>query len=250
MRGEYYPTMTSGQIPTELPPHARRILTTLDNESALLGTTSACAENTSDHDLRSLNRGNYLRMRGEYHLMEYRKALLSELPPHARRIHRCYAGDRMILGTTSACAENTDSINTMPVIGGNYLRMRGEYGVFITQGKLSLELPPHARRILALDQITRKNQGTTSACAENTSTYATPGAPTRNYLRMRGEYFDKPQGDEGLGELPPHARRIPSSWRIISMMEGTTSACAENTPHPGLNCFQHGNYLRMRGEYM
>ena len=52
-----------------------------------------------------------------------------------------------------------------------------------------------------------------------------------------------------LEELPPRARRIPSMacaglWRV-----GTTSACAENTPHNPSRQQRAGNYLRVRGEY-
>ena len=50
-------------------------------------------------------------------------------------------------------------------------------------------------------------------------------------------------------ELPPRARRIqpvlPKNWFV----QGTTSACAENTDQL-LPMIEHGrNYLRVRGEY-
>ena len=70
-----------------------------------------------------------------------------------------------------------------------------------------------------------------------------------NYLRVRGEYPFTPWLANKPMELPPRARRI-QLW-IISRLgsEGTTSACAENTPSPdwwGDFCW---NYLRVRGEY-
>ena len=52
----------------------------------LAGTTSACAENTSGHDLRSLTSGNYLRVRGEYSPLPTAPQSNQELPPRARRI--------------------------------------------------------------------------------------------------------------------------------------------------------------------
>ena len=70
------------------------------------------------------------------------------------------------------------------------------------------ELPPRARRIPA-EEITKGLQaGTTSACAENTRLQPHSGVKPWNYLRVRGEYNDKIFHANGLGELPPRARRI------------------------------------------
>ena len=72
-------------------------------------------------------------------------------------------------------------------------------------------------------------RGTTSACAENTSPRIAYHLLFRNYLRVRGEYMlSKFPGWESM-ELPPRARRIPSSVPSEIPMLGTTSACAENT---------------------
>mgnify|MGYP000936816714 CR=1 FL=1 len=91
------------------------------------------------------------------------------------------------------------------------------------------ELPPHARRILQLNPIREPLGGTTSACAENTTT-AKHGAPSNgNYLRVRGEY----QSCAGGLDLAP----------------GTTSACAENTQLVHCSSKESRNYLRVRGEY-
>ena len=92
-------------------------------------------------------------------------------------------------------------------------------------------------------------RGTTSACAENTPALVLFGNHAGNYLRVRGEYPMETDGEEIYMELPPRARRIPSSWRIISMMEGTTSACAENTVVFVVFEVFVQNYLRVRGEY-
>ena len=91
--------------------------------------------------------------------------------------------------------------------------------------------------------------GTTSACAENTKPTTQSVAPSRNYLRMRGEYgfADPPEGS--AWELPPHARRIRNRKFYAHPPVGTTSACAENTIPRSIWCMTSGNYLRMRGEY-
>ena len=51
-------------------------------------------------------------------------------------------------------------------------------------------------------------------------------------------------------ELPPRARRIRRFSDRAHPMEGTTSACAENTITKKKEpCFTR-NYLRVRGEYL
>ena len=128
--------------------------------------------------------------------------------------------------------------------------MRGEYPTHPSIPRPQSELPPHARRILVGAHRTMVVRGTTSACAENTPTMPRSAKPNRNYLRMRGEYGGSGCVPSPLGELPPHARRIPSSACPRSCPRGTTSACAENT-NPCMTWVSiNGNYLRMRGEYL
>ena len=128
--------------------------------------------------------------------------------------------------------------------------MRGEYdqGRFHTRGLL--ELPPRARRILGDDDLALTPQGTTSACAENTSPPTASHAPKGNYLRVRGEYLDDTANTCGDWELPPRARRIPVKLLIWWIMVGTTSACAENTFACSARVVSPWNYLRVRGEYV
>ena len=72
-------------------------------------------------------------------------------------------------------------------------------------------------------------EGTTSACAENTSPYPQPANHPGNYLRVRGEYDHVSAGEVVLWELPPRARRILTGAQSMTHTIGTTSACAENT---------------------
>ena len=72
------------------------------------------------------------------------------------------------LGTTSACAENTDTGAWCVYTMRNYLRVRGEYW-FAVWGTIAMwELPPRARRIHEKRREHFLHGGTTSACAENT----------------------------------------------------------------------------------
>ena len=154
----------------------------------LIGTTSACAENTWLRKLSGPHTRNYLRVRGEYCSPTRAHTNASELPPRARRIQDDSQVCDLHAGTTSACAENTHVMLTYHTRSWNYLRVRGEYNTNATNPSASKELPPRARRIHLAAYLMNKSHGTTSACAENTSARSrSPSAPW-NYLRVRGEY--------------------------------------------------------------
>ena len=66
---------------------------------------------------------------------------------------------------------------------------------------------------------------------------------------MRGEYIKEMQIAPTQEELPPRARRIQGATLADPRVEGTTSACAENTRDRAMPLSPLLNYLRMRGEY-
>ena len=111
-----------------------------------------------------------------------------ELPPRARRIRTTTLVRRVTRGTISACAENTPPGCSSGSGVRNYLRVRGEYNAVRVVAMTRAELPPRARRILREYWQIVGLSGTTSACAENTRSPSPPAPPTRNYLRVRGEY--------------------------------------------------------------
>ena len=86
MRGEYRDLITAAQTELELPPRARRIHCLGFLGGGLLGTTSACAENTGLGYTRHHSEWNYLRVRGEYKGHRIKPFTGEELPPRARRI--------------------------------------------------------------------------------------------------------------------------------------------------------------------
>ena len=90
---------------------------------------------------------NYLRVRGEYNDSVAFVGIAVELPPRARRILILIAPITIIVGTTSACAENTPAGQSQMGKTRNYLRVRGEYWVMVSEINTNLELPPRARRI-------------------------------------------------------------------------------------------------------
>ena len=68
VRGEYDSQAKSCVSFWELPPRARRILGQVTGDRGWQGTTSACAENTQVMPVAQIEKWNYLRVRGEYHL--------------------------------------------------------------------------------------------------------------------------------------------------------------------------------------
>ena len=168
MRGEYIGPDIGTRGPLELPPRARRILTFIGGVTIVIGTTSACAENTVQNQINKPHTRNYLRVRGEYRVKRPVNSVGLELPPRARRIRFKPNSPWALTGTTSACAENTPLHNISPVLHGNYLRVRGEYMAAGMNPFPRKELPPRARRIPAPPRPAR------GSC--------------RNYLRVRGEY--------------------------------------------------------------
>ena len=172
----------------ELPPRARRIHRAHYTRPHQGGTTSACAENTSNTCKTAGHNGNYLRVRGEYHEKHPKPPGPRELPPRARRIPLRAMQGCSLGGTTSACAENTYWCAVHDPHHGNYLRVRGEYPMRSGRIGRGMELPPRARRIRKARTGFQADVGTTSACAENTRRSMSVNALTRNYLRVRGEY--------------------------------------------------------------
>ena len=235
---------------SELPPRARRIHARREYVPSSAGTTSACAENTCGAGILRGLRRNYLRVRGEYKSSSDSSGMTAELPPRARRI-RCDLWEPLHMeGTTSAHAENTDSIVRNWHPNRNYLRARGEYGSCMCRVSFRGELPPRTRRILEtwMDQLGKS--GTTSAHAENTGYMLPEQNRAMNYLRARGEYTPGPSRASRTRELPPRTRRIRGVGVLAAENLGTTSAHAENTTRGRVVRSPTRNYLRARGEYL
>ena len=94
----------------------------------------------------------------------------------------------VLIGTTSAHAENTQHYSAATGFEWNYLRARGEYAVASAGASRTRELPPRTRRIQFRWDKGQIFLGTTSAHAENTPSTTCTDYCARNYLRARGEY--------------------------------------------------------------
>ena len=133
VRGEYAFALGLDPEIAELPPRARRIPSWPLLRFSPLGTTSACAENTLVDELIITGHRNYLRVRGEYNTSSTTPGSGLELPPRARRIPWLANKPMYVLGTTSACAENTKPRLANSNSIRNYLRVRGEYMLLSSQ---------------------------------------------------------------------------------------------------------------------
>ena len=168
VRGEYRSQMNTSPAFRELPPRARRIREISSRMLENLRTTSACAENTSEKKDHSPSQGNYLCVRGEYSDGVSPWPDNMELPPRARRIRLGKDHPHPRNCPPSARAENSTRCLLVALPIWNYLRVRGEYTAIAERARLTLELPPRARRILRGCGRGPDRPGTTSACAENT----------------------------------------------------------------------------------
>ena len=127
VRGEYDPADRPDLDRLELPPRTRRIHPGQGGFFIAPGTTSAYAENTSNHTQHTTKKWNYLRVRGEYRFSNPPSTLIAELPPRTRRIPDLLHKRTIGIGTTSAYAENTHDGHGRIPRKRNYLRVRGEY---------------------------------------------------------------------------------------------------------------------------
>ena len=147
VRGEYSFRGKNVVSGLELPPRARRIRRGPREENRNAGTTSAYAENTAVSSVAAMTARNYLRVRGEYSPNPDPVWLSAELPPRTRRILAHELGVTILMGTTSAYAENTADDVYVALHQRNYLRVRGEYDRFSSSAAFAWELPPRTRRI-------------------------------------------------------------------------------------------------------
>ncbi len=166
MRGEEANSSPTPFCMMEIPPHARRRVTTGGIPSPFLGNTSACSEKSCGQVASTPLAGKYLRMRGEKTRTITGWTYWTEIPPHARRrailrkpgriIHRKYLRMR-----------GEEPLRTFdPILKRKYLRMRGEEGSWLHGCDPIPEIPPHARRRAYLRGLQHRNMGNTSACAE------------------------------------------------------------------------------------
>ena len=116
--------------------------------------------------------------------------------------------------------------------------------------RVRMELSRLAREIRACWCFPTPNLGITPACAGNTWVGRIAGRSTRNYPRLHGEYGPSKGTVAYVPEIPPLARGIQTAHSVARSVHGITPACAENTLPGCGELSSHGNYPRLRGEYV
>ena len=146
--------------------------------------------------------------------------------------------------------------------------MRGEEARTKLQKRLHSEIPPRARRRVAVTRTRQRlpeipprarrrglfvyghiiPEGNTSACAEKRCAAPDARCLHRKYLRVRGEEWVISSSSRSIPEIPPRARRRACAWGSIHTYKGNTSACAEKSLRGLIIRAAMRKYLRVRGE--
>ena len=146
VRGEEPCLLVPGPANWEIPPRARRRGPALQIVSRRAGNTSACAEKSPAHMVKTPTIRKYLRVRGEEHEGNAGAIAHEEIPPRARRRGFAGAAPLCVLGNTSACAEKSETPTNPHYQLGKYLRVRGEESMPRRLHASQREIPPRARR--------------------------------------------------------------------------------------------------------
>ncbi len=210
-------------------PRARRRRTIKRLSACVVGSISACAEETKDAAAHSGGARVDLRVRGGDHLGPLRFHRVQGRSPRARRRLRPSVADKRSRGSISACAEETVASQVQRPLRWVDLRVRGGdrgWERFLARhGGRS----PRARRRLVGFALHDQWPGSISACAEETRQSLNRLISTEVDLRVRG-------GDERLAGVghggtgrSPRARRRRYHYLHGILYEGSISACAEET---------------------
>ena len=150
------------------PPRVRSRLIGQSVEHFLLGITSACAEQTKDHRSDNAQGKDHLRVCGADILWLRFILVLRGSPPRvrSRRLHPRPV--QSAGGITSACAEQTPSLERIAKIARDHLRVCGADLAIPADCAILLGSPPRVRSRRSYATLIASSNGITSACAEQT----------------------------------------------------------------------------------
>ena len=153
----------------------------------------------------------------------------------------------VIIGITSACAEQTFLESTRRPYRRDHLRVCGADPAGTNIDFDLTGSPPRVRSRLGRGQERLRVHGITSACAEQTRTETAAPASQRDHLRVCGAdtVYDcsrvSPVGS------PPRVRSRRPSCQWIIEHSGITSACAEQTALSMARLMVAWDHLRVCG---
>ena len=226
-RGGAMTPPSSGLIQRGGPPRSRRRLPRRAGRAAAYGWTSALAEEPASSAPGRRRRWVDLRARGGATVRRARGQLPMGGPPRSRRSLRVYLETAILLGWTSALAEEPPHLRTVRPRAAVDLRARGGADADMTIEGLRSGGPPRSRRSLPVERDVGRVGGWTSALAEEPRSDGGLVLAHRVDLRARGGADDVRGVHEDLWGGPPRSRRShpPRDW--LSGLDRWTSALAE-----------------------
>ena len=142
--------------------------------------------------------------------------------------------EHLVIGITSACAEQTPELKLFVCTVRDHLRVCGADAHNIPSEARGEGSPPRVRSRLAFDGPRRLLSGITSACAEQTGVACEVAHDAGDHLRVCG-------ADPATHLTPKRIRGSPPRVRSRQVRRSTptrpcriTSACAEQTGTVGL----------------
>ena len=150
-------------------------------------------------------------------------------PPRVRSRHVIPLSFGVILGITSACAEQTRACNTPRPHHRDHLRVCGADRDSLGYSGVMPGSPPRVRSRHPGSEYRYPRSGITSACAEQTSWELQHSWSARDHLRVCGaDQVDAVDVVAGEGS-PPRVRSRLLTFEHHQIALGITSACAEQT---------------------
>ena len=215
------------------PPRVRSRRTGTFDAPALARITSACAEQTVPLKPKAVPLRDHLRVCGA-DKADYRTFLdIEGSPPRVRsRLPEVHA-DLQPLGITSACAEQTWMFSGSRRWPRDHLRVCGADHCSNSITELALGSPPRVRSRLVWRGRQQREQGITSACAEQTSRSRAKRIPPRDHLRVCGADSRLSFSKSHPVGSPPRVRSRPYTCHRARCGRRITSACAEQTLRNG-----------------
>ena len=140
-----------------------------------------------------------------------------------------FAQDRVQLGITSACAEQTRQRRSRYPPPRDHLRVCGADDGITVGTPVQLGSPPRVRSRQNLLRIKHGKQRITSACAEQTAVAVTGIVVFGDHLRVCGADPNRTTRTLSSSGSPPRVRSRPLQNSGEHLLRGITSACAEQT---------------------
>ena len=193
------------------------------------GITSACAEQTNGSTTDAPRRRDHLRVCGADLESLTRSESGTGSPPRVRSRLRVAETPHQGHGITSACAEQTPTMDIDQIMQRDHLRVCGADSHWIRQREGNRGSPPRVRSRPPSHAGRHVPQRITSACAEQTATFLCSTCRCRDHLRVCGADTSLSRMSPGRGGSPPRVRSRHGAGVVGDACGGITSACAEQT---------------------